>query len=97
MDNIEENSAMYVLFTTNIISLFIYLGEEMLLKRASEWAEIPFICWRNAQHRMTDILCGLLREVVHMYRARNKGLYVVARNFFLLLLNSCAWPCLAVA
>ena len=31
------------------------------------------------------------------YRARNKGLYVVARNFFLLLLNCSAWPCLAVA
>ena len=28
---------------------------------------------------------------------RNKGLYVVARNFFLLLLNCPAWPCLAVA
>ena len=32
-----------------------------------------------------------------IYRARNKGLYVVARNFFLLLLNCSAWPCLAVA
>ena len=32
-----------------------------------------------------------------VYRARKKGLYVVARNFFLLLLNFSAWPCLAVA
>jgi len=32
-----------------------------------------------------------------MYRAPGKGLYVVARNFFLLLLNCSAWPCLAVA
>ena len=32
-----------------------------------------------------------------MYRALNKSLYVVARNFFLLLLNSSAWTCLAVA
>ena len=31
------------------------------------------------------------------YRDRLKGLYVVARNFFLLLLNISAWPCLAVA
>ena len=31
------------------------------------------------------------------YRDRLKGLYVVARNFFLLLLNFSAWPCLAVA
>ena len=32
-----------------------------------------------------------------IYRARKKGLHVVARNFFLLLLNCSAWPCLAVA
>ena len=32
-----------------------------------------------------------------LYRARNKGLYLVARNFFLLLLNCSAWTCLAVA
>ena len=32
-----------------------------------------------------------------VHRAREKGLYVVARNFFLLLLNCSAWPCLAVA
>ena len=31
------------------------------------------------------------------YRARKKGLYVVARNSFLLLLNCSAWTCLAVA
>ena len=31
------------------------------------------------------------------YRDRLKGLYVVARNFFLLLLKFSAWPCLAVA
>ena len=29
-----------------------------------------------------------------LYRGGNKGLYVVARNFFLLLLNCSAWPCL---
>ena len=33
-----------------------------------------------------------------VYRGGNKGLYVVARNFFLLLLNcSSAWPCLGPA
>ena len=31
------------------------------------------------------------------YREANKGLYVVARNFFLLLLNCSAWPCLGPA
>ena len=32
-----------------------------------------------------------------MYRDRLKSLYVVARNFFLLLLNFSAWLCLDVA
>ena len=32
-----------------------------------------------------------------LYRGGNKGLYVVARNFFLLLLNCSAWPCLGPA
>ena len=30
------------------------------------------------------------------YRAPGKSVYVVARNFFLLLLNCSSWPCLAV-
>ena len=33
-------------------------------------------------------------EAAGMYRDRLKGLYVVARNFFMLLLNCSAWPCL---
>ena len=32
-----------------------------------------------------------------VYRAPGKCLYVVARNFFLLLLNCSAWPCLGPA
>ena len=32
-------------------------------------------------------------ESMCMYRGENKGLYVVARNFLLLLLNCSAWPC----
>ena len=39
----------------------------------------------------------LLFHFLMMYRDRLKGWYVVARNFFLLLLNCSAWPCLAVA
>ena len=31
------------------------------------------------------------------YRAEKKSWYVVARNFFLLLLNFSAWPCLGPA
>ena len=37
------------------------------------------------------------RHQMTIYRGGNKGLYVVARNFFLLLLNSSAWPCLGPA
>ena len=36
-------------------------------------------------------------RIIMMYREVNKGLYAVAMNFFLLLLNGSAWPCLAVA
>ena len=32
-----------------------------------------------------------------MYRAEKKSWYVVARNFFLLLLNFSPWPCLGAA
>ena len=35
--------------------------------------------------------------LVRMYRGGNKGLYVVARNSFLLLLNCSAWLCLGPA
>ena len=34
---------------------------------------------------------------VQEYRAEKKSWYVVARNFFLLLLNFSAWPCLGAA
>ena len=41
---------------------------------------------------------GLSVQLFCVYRAPGKkSLYVVARNFFLLLLNCSAWPCLAVA
>ena len=39
--------------------------------------------------------CGMLIE--HAYREVNKGLCVVGRNFFLLLLNCSAWLCLGPA
>ena len=35
--------------------------------------------------------------LISVYRAPGKCLYVVARNFFLLLLNCSAWPCLGPA
>ena len=34
---------------------------------------------------------------IQVYKDLLKGWYVVARNFFLLLLNCSGWPCLAVA
>ena len=46
--------------------------------------------------RTISISCLCLRAPP-LYRARNKGLYMVARSFFLLLLNFSAWPCLGAA
>ena len=36
-------------------------------------------------------------NVANLYRAEKKSWYVVARNFFLLLLHFSAWPCLGPA
>ena len=33
------------------------------------------------------------KNIDGLYRAEKKSWYVVARNFFLLLLNFSAWPC----
>ena len=55
----------------------------------------------HVQRRLVEETLRLQRKRAqkheHMYRGRNKGLYVVARNFFLLLLNCSAWPCLGPA
>ena len=52
--------------------------------------------------RKTSVSVGVARAslegfVHHIYRAEKKSWYVVARNFFLLLLNFSAWPCLCAA
>ena len=39
----------------------------------------------------------LVIENILVYRAEKKFWYMVARNFFLLLLNFSAWPCLGPA
>ena len=60
---------------------------------------------RNLEIRLDLSAPDLLRPISDIgnvnlsqrYRDRLKGLYVVARNFFMLLLNCSAWPCLAVA
>ena len=54
-----------------------------------EGGETPFV---KVVFRLESMI-----QMSSVHRARNKGLYVVARNFFLLLLNCSAWPCLAVA
>ena len=36
-------------------------------------------------------------DLTGAYRGPRNGLYVVGRNFFLLLLNCSAWPCLGPA
>ena len=49
-------------------------------------------------HKMAPISQWIYpKGTVVQYRARNKGLYVVARDFFLLLLTCSACTCLAVA
>ena len=54
--------------------------------------------WKRAENEIEVIFTASgFRVMLHNYRDRLKGLYVVARNFFLLLLNFSAWPCLAVA
>ena len=40
---------------------------------------------------------NLLSVRLGVYRGGNKGLYVVARSYFLLLLNSSAWSCMGPA
>ena len=45
--------------------------------------------------RFINQLCCVVVQT--LYRAPGKSVYVVARNFILLLLNFSAWPCLAVA
>ena len=42
------------------------------------------------------ILSGVILPLL-VYRAEKKSWYVVARNFFLVLLNFSAWPCLGAA
>ena len=39
----------------------------------------------------------VVKRLANKYREVNKGLYVVARHFFLILLNCSAWLCLGPA
>ena len=56
-----------------------------------EKAELFCSCSSSSSDRQC-CLCSFI-----LYRGGNKGLYVVARIFFLLFLNRSAWPCLGPA
>ena len=50
--------------------------------------------WNSISVIVEYMLLILIYRFVIQYRGGNKGLYVVAGNFCLLLLNCSAWPCL---
>ena len=51
------------------------------------------LCPRQTEHSLNT-----QRQIkTYVYRAEKKSWYVVTRNFFLLLLNFSAWPCLGAA
>ena len=65
---------------------------------------VLFLCNCNRTHCPLSLMCHVQVGKIPLANFLSihlgifyKGLYVVARNFFLLLLNCCAWPCLAVA
>ena len=59
---------------------------------AERWGSFPMhFC--NAISRLVSSVVTALT----LYRAEKKSWYVVARNFFLHLLNFSAWPCLGPA
>ena len=70
------------------------------------WLEKPLEFWLEIPRGADSIGIGEIHRVRWksqwisqwiFYRGGNKGLYVVARNFFLLLLNCLAWLCLGPA
>ena len=64
-------------------------------RKIVNYAFLPFSVVRTQNRAELHIIANEDRCAVN--RARNKGLYMVARNLFLLLLNCSAWTCLAVA
>ena len=46
---------------------------------------------------ISAFLSRISKKKFELYRAEKKSWYMVARNFFLLLLNFSAWPCLGAA
>ena len=88
--------------TNHMETLFLMARKECVrLERMRMHAILckPFVPIREKGHCSPLLCCTVvLDEVGHrIYRGGNKGLYVVARNFFPLLLNCSAWPCLVVA
>ena len=56
-------------------------------------------CPVNINTPKMSFVCSVVLKMIYQkhYRAEKKSWYVVARNFFLLLLNFSAWPCLGAA
>ena len=52
----------------------------------------------SSQVRSVPTVAQAVKKLLSkLYRGENKGLYMVVRNCFLLLLNFSAWPCLGAA
>ena len=59
---------------------------------------LPYMTFTRFSDFLTPFPAPLFAKSMYgLYRGGNKGLYVVARNFFLLLLDYSAWPCLGPA
>ena len=66
-----------------------FILDGKMAKKGREWRleDFPCLIHQWSYYSIND----------QFHREVNKGLYVVARNFFLLLLNCSAWPCLGLA
>ena len=51
--------------------------------------------WQHREPSINDVILLEIFEISQVYRVAVNGTYMVARSFFLLFLNSSAWPCLA--
>ena len=79
---------------TTLSSLLTFFGRVVAFLPSLAYSRIPI-----RDHELREREGGRLRggNGQSTYREAKKGLYVVALNFFLLLLNCSAWPCLGPA
>ena len=70
------------------------------LNGALKWCMVPRSSRSNVRGGLSssfEQICDRFNRDTLNYRAEKKSWYVVARKFFLLLLNFSAWPCLGAA